>query len=106
MRFPDYGFVRLTFGSKPLRQCVIVAHAGYFSERRFERYSREIKSHAPTRLQAHHSYRVQAWEWDDIDLWRLLRKCRTGKVDRATFLQFIDKVEVMPDINEGWQPVD
>ena len=106
MRFPDYGFVRLMFGSKPLRQCVIVAHAGYFSERRFERYSREIKSHALTRLQAHHSYRVQAWEWDDIDLWRLLRTCRTGKVDRETFLQFIDKVEVWPDINEGWQPVN
>ena len=95
MRFPDYGFVRLTYGSRPLRRCVIIAHAGYFSERRFARYAREIKSQQMTRLQAHHSYRAEAWEGDNIDLWRYLRQCRTGKVDRDTFLQFIDKLVPM-----------
>ena len=85
MRFPDYGFVRLTYGSRPLRRCVIIAHAGYFSERRFARYAAEIKSQQMTRLQAHHSYRAEAWEGDNIDLWRYLRQCRTGKVDRDTF---------------------
>ena len=107
MLMRDYGVCKIVFGTRPFRQIQVYLHAGYFSERRFQRYCAEMhRAGTLTRLQAHHSYAVACTEplpGSPPSLqWRILRSLREGKVDRTTFCGIMDLLQLA----EGMRAAD
>ena len=90
MLFEDYGCVKVMGGQRPFRNVLVYIHAGYSSERRFERYARELKAGQMTRLQAHHSYVFGAQEVMGDEKWRICKTACTGKISREMFCCLLD----------------
>ena len=91
MDFPDYGVCKVCQGERPRRYIALYLHAGYFSQRRWDRYCTELKAGQLTRIQAHHSMAWAAEEHTSSQMnWRIAKAVRTRKLSRAEFCDLLD----------------